>query len=93
VNRGVATLTVEGVPDALVARLSREAAGNGRCLNSEVIVHLARAAGLGGQPPCQHNAGHGGGCGAHRGCRCVARRLQPAAVGWGGPACSSGRRP
>jgi plasmid stability protein len=85
----MATITVEGIPDALLARLAIAAAGNGRCLNSEVIVHLARAAGSPAGLP-----GHGaealrGGCGGRSRCRC-GRRGAAAAVGdgWGGPASS-----
>jgi hypothetical protein len=40
----VATITVEDVPPGLLLRLAAAAAANGRCLNSEIIVHLARSA-------------------------------------------------
>jgi hypothetical protein len=82
----MATLTVEGVPDGLLARLRVAAAGNGRCLNSEVIVHLARSAGF---PGDRHPgvAAFGAGCRAARaGCRCATHAGRPAPVGWGGPA-------
>lgn len=45
----MATLTVEGIPPELLARLADTAAANGRCLNSEVILSLVRY--LRGQPP------------------------------------------
>jgi hypothetical protein len=38
----MATLTVEGVPPGLLARLSETAVANGRCVNSEVILTLVR---------------------------------------------------
>jgi len=38
----MATLTVEGVPPGLLARLSEAAVANGRCVNSEVILSLVR---------------------------------------------------
>lgn len=83
----MATITVEGIPDALVARLAIAAAGNGRCLNSEVIVRLARAAGPTTQPPDRGPGFPGGGCGGGHGCLCGGRNPGiPATVGWGGPA-------
>jgi plasmid stability protein len=38
----MATLTVEGIPAGLLARLANAAAANGRCVNSEVILSLVR---------------------------------------------------
>jgi hypothetical protein len=38
----MATLTIEGVPPDLLARLARNAASNGRSLNSEAIISLLR---------------------------------------------------
>ena len=47
----MATITVEGVPEALLARLRLAAAGSGRSLNSEVIVQLARSVGCSRERP------------------------------------------
>jgi adenylosuccinate synthase len=38
----MATLTVEGIPSGLLARLTNAAVANGRCVNSEVILSLVR---------------------------------------------------
>ena len=38
----MATLTIEGLPPDLLARLARNAATNGRSLNSEAIISLVR---------------------------------------------------
>jgi len=38
----MATLTVEGIPSGLLARLASAAVANGRCVNSEVILSLVR---------------------------------------------------
>jgi hypothetical protein len=38
----MATLTVEGIPSGLLARLANAAVANGRCVNSEVILSLVR---------------------------------------------------
>jgi hypothetical protein len=84
----VATLTVEGIPSGLLLRLAAAAAANGRCLNSEVIVHLARSAGARAMPgvrPARESAAPG--CMNGRACRC--RRWAEGAgdrAGWGGPA-------
>jgi hypothetical protein len=85
----MATIMVEGVPDALVARLAIVAAKNGRCLNSELIVHLARSAELSAHPGVADLGARSGTCGGAGGrpCRCAGRRSGAApAVGWGGPA-------
>jgi len=38
----MATLTIEGIPPGLLARLAEAALANGRCVNSEVILSLVR---------------------------------------------------
>lgn len=43
----VATLTIEGLPPGLLARLARNAATNGRSVNSEAIISLVRHLGAG----------------------------------------------
>ena len=91
----MATIIVEGLPHALIARLRSAAAASGRSLNSEVIVQLLGAAGLA--------ARSSGGWSGHRGDSCAESRcgrsgregVEPAAaVGWGGPpaAAEDGRR-
>lgn len=81
------TITVEGIPPGLLARLRSAAAVSGRSLNSEVIVRLLRSASsprgaTGGDP-----ARTAGGCPeGERGRPASWRREEPPArVGWGGP--------
>lgn len=81
----MATITVEGVPEALVARLRLAAAGSGRSLNSEVIVQLVRSIGCSREGSGPAAARMGPPCAAAGGCRWVARRAEARAVGWGGP--------
>ena len=80
----MATVTVEGVPDALVARLKLAAAKSGRSLNSEVILQLVRSVGCSRRDPVADGPKTAPRC-ATGGCRCAARRAQTRAVGWGGP--------
>jgi hypothetical protein len=83
----MATITLEGVPPGLLLRLAAAAAANGRCLNSEIIVHLARSANgaalQSGRPQPRHLVAR---CGEGRGgiCRPGAARGE-ARTGWGGP--------
>jgi hypothetical protein len=84
----MATIAVERLPEGLLLRLAAAAAANGRCLNSEIIVHLARSANAQavqpGRPDHRHPAAR---CGEGRGCRC--RQVAGAGEersGWGGPA-------
>jgi hypothetical protein len=82
----MATITVEGMPAALLARLRLSAAGSGRSLNSEIIVRLVGSAGA--HPGPGVVIGRVGGCCAPGwGCRCSERHRTEAAVnvGWGGP--------
>jgi hypothetical protein len=84
----MATITVEGIPAGLLLRLAASAAVNGRCLNSEIIVHLTRAAHAGAvkaaRPDHRDLAGRRG---EDWGCPC--RKMAGAGEqlsGWGGPA-------
>jgi uncharacterized protein YfiM (DUF2279 family) len=82
------TITVEGVPPGLLLRLAAAAAANGRCLNSEIIVHLARSANAGAAGTCRSDHRNlVARCGARRGggYRCVAL-VGESRTGWGGPA-------
>jgi len=84
----MASLTVEGIPPGLLLRLSASAAANGRCLNSEVIVQLARAANSGAQTrPAARQLPGAVHCRSGRGCACGSPLGQRAGarVGWGGP--------
>lgn len=68
------TITVEGVPSALLLRLAAAAASSGRGLNGELIFRLERSAsGV-----------------AARSCRCGNRpaATRGEITGWGGPASS-----
>jgi hypothetical protein len=82
----MATITVEGIPEGLLARLKIAADGNGRSLNSEVIIQLVQSL------ACSREAGAAGGSrlsfprAPGSGCHCSARRVEARAVGWGGPA-------
>jgi hypothetical protein len=81
----MATITVEGLPDVLLARLRIAAAGSGRSLNSEVIVQLVRSVGCSRHARGDGASGMGPRCAAGGGCRCVAPRADARDVGWGGP--------
>jgi hypothetical protein len=82
------TITVEGVPPGLLLRLAAAAAANGRCLNSEIIVHLARSANAGaaGTGRSDHRS-LAARCGARQGGDCRSGALVgESRTGWGGPA-------
>jgi len=81
----MASITVDGIPEGLLALLRLAAAGNKRSLNSEVIVQLVRSAGASRGPVAAGEARPGTGCAGGHGCRCAARRAQARTVGWGGP--------
>lgn len=80
----MATITVEGVPDGLLARLLLAADGSGRSLDREVVVQLARSVACARERGRQYTVRTGSWCAAG-GCRCAARRVETRAVGWGGP--------
>jgi plasmid stability protein len=81
----MATITVEGIPDGLLARLLVAAGGSGRSLSREVVVQLARSVGCAREHRRPYTVQAGSWC-AEGGCRCAARRVETRAVGWGGPA-------
>ena len=81
----MATITVEGVPPGLLLRLAAAAAANGRCLNSEVIVHLARSANAAVGPPGRLGRASPGRCGGGRCGRCGRTNVGEEPAGWGGP--------
>jgi hypothetical protein len=80
------TITVEGVPPGLLLRLAAAAAANGRCLNSEIIVHLARSVNAGAaETGRSDHLNLTAWCGARRGgCRSGAL-VGKSRTGWGGP--------
>ncbi|HEY6000261.1 MAG TPA: hypothetical protein VI078_13310 [bacterium] len=83
----MASITVEGIPDALLARLQMAAAGSGRSLNSEVIVQLVRSIGCSQREGARGEPTRmGARCVTGDGCRCILRRTEARDVGWGGPA-------
>ena len=83
----MATITVEGIPAGLLLRLAAAAAANGRCLNSELIVHLARSAGAGTTAAGWANRAQARTrCCDAGGCRCRGIAVEECPTGWGGPA-------
>jgi len=82
----MATITVEGIPNGLLARLRLAADGSGHTLSREVVVQLARSVGCAREHPRPRPVRMGARCAEGGGCRCIARRVKARGVGWGGPA-------
>lgn len=82
----MATITVEGVPDGLLARLRLASEGSGRSLSREVVVQLARSVRCSREDPAGQASRAGVRCAEGRGCYRAIRQAEARSVGWGGPA-------
>ena len=82
----MARITVEGIPDGLLARLQIAADGSGRTLSREVVVQLARSVRCSRGTPPGDVTSSGNRCAGRTGDCGVAHRAESRLVGWGGPA-------
>ena len=80
----MATITVVGIPDGLLASLRVAADSGGRSLNRQVVVLLARSVGCSRAEPTEAGSGMGARC-IGAGCLNARHRAEARAVGWGGP--------
>jgi plasmid stability protein len=81
----MATITVEGIPDGLLACLRLAADHSGRSLSRELVVQLARSVACEREGTGADRARMDYRCAEGRGCYCAARRVEARSVGWGGP--------